>query len=69
MLSMTMTKVVVAYPTAVADNAKQSAERAWGSDGGSRLGTTHLMPGSPSGFDQAFDETCGAWLVTAIGVP
>src|ERR1700733_5919979 len=33
MLSMTMTKVVVAYPTAVADNAKQSAERAWGSDG------------------------------------
>jgi AcrR family transcriptional regulator len=28
-----MTKVVVAYPTAVADNAKQSAERAWGSDG------------------------------------
>src|SRR5580658_10118124 len=33
MLSMTMTKVLVAYPTAVADNAKQSAERAWGSDG------------------------------------
>src|ERR1700733_4462908 len=30
---MAMTKVVVAYPTAVADNAKQSAERAWGSDG------------------------------------
>lgn len=28
-----MTKVVVAYPAAVADNAKRSAERAWGSDG------------------------------------